>query len=324
MSVKTLIARTAEQLCPLQALWQACFDQDQYATVFQSFAWNHACARHLGHIEQPYVIAAQDDEGHTTIIPGALKDDTCTLLGESLGDYRSILTTDAESESFAAAFRSLQELGLPLRFTALHPAHHEVFNRFSTQSFCGAPYLTAKTACNFASEHNRMFSRLRKLQRLGFELHQHDGGASDLLHWVYKRKADADSASLFRESTRVATLIDALATLAHSVQVVTIERDAIVIAAAVAFRDRGFLRFYTNWYDLEWAHYSPGMLLLFEMTRQALVAGLSCDYLTGEQPYKMRLANRVANLRRVDASTEELWRASEHLAGRSRSSASSV
>ncbi|GAC1645609.1 MAG: hypothetical protein NVS9B15_03260 [Acidobacteriaceae bacterium] len=88
--------------------------------------------------------------------------------------------------------------------------------------------------------------------------------------------------------------------------VTVLERDGDVIAAAIAFKDHACLRFYTNWYNHEWSHYSPGMVLLFEMTRRALEAGFSCDYLTGEQPYKLRLASGVSYLRRLDASAAEL------------------
>jgi CelD/BcsL family acetyltransferase involved in cellulose biosynthesis len=319
MSAKVTIASSTEQLAILEPLWHRCFETDRYASIFQHFAWNLAAVRHHGDRERPYVIAVEHD-GDATIIPAGIIDGACTLIGEELGDYRSVLTTDQHSCSFERAWCELAQLNLPLRFTALRSEHHAIFDSFSTHDFVGAPYLTNKSAEQFVHEHNRMFSRLRKLQRLGFEVRQREKTDSELLRWIYRNKAAADPQSLFHDSARVDMLLEAIAAL--PADVVTIERDSHIISAAVAFQDRRWLRFYTNWYDLEWARYSPGMVLLYEMTRRALTAGLSCDYLTGEQSYKLRMASNISYLRRIDASVEELRHAVEFM--RSPSVASSV
>ena len=43
-----------------------------------------------------------------------------------------------------------------------------------------------------------------------------------------------------------------------------------------------------------------------EVTCQSLAAGLDCDYMTGEQPYKMRLATASAPLYRLQATPQQL------------------
>lgn len=294
----------------LGPVWQECAGADPYATVFQSFAWNMAAAQHFGDREQPYIIAVESGNG-AVIIPAAITSNACTLLGESLSDYRGVLSSEGEGRCLSAAWKTLAALGLPLRFTALRPEHHPAFDQLSTQAFVGAPYLSGTTSDEFVSSHSRMFSRLRKLQRLGFELCNRSASDAVLLRWLYEKKAEADPESLFHDDARVAMLLQAFAALHDSVEVFTLERAGKVIAAAVAFRDRVTMRFYTNWYDAEWAHFSPGMVLLYEMARRALAEGLCCDFMTGEQPYKMRLANGVAHLRRVEASVAELRRAAE-------------
>ena len=42
------------------------------------------------------------------------------------------------------------------------------------------------------------------------------------------------------------------------------------------------------------------------MTRRSLADGLDCDYMTGEQPYKLRLATRSTPLYRLCATPEQL------------------
>src|SRR5262249_11531800 len=56
--------------------------------------------------------------------------------------------------------------------------------------------------------------------------------------------------------------------------------------------------------DLE--KHSPALSLIYEVTRRSLAAGLDCDYMTGEQPYKMRLATASNPLYRLQATPEQL------------------
>ena len=79
-----------------------------------------------------------------------------------------------------------------------------------------------------------------------------------------------------------------------------------LIAGLVSFRDGNIRRCYTIYFHPEWARYSPGVALLYEVTARSLGEGLSCDYMTGEYPYKLRLANASRPLYRVEASAEEL------------------
>ena len=76
----------------------------------------------------------------------------------------------------------------------------------------------------------------------------------------------------------------------------------------MTFRDGLARRCYTVYYDHAWAHYSPGITLLFEVTRRSLEQGLDCDYLTGEQPHKTRFATHLTPLFRVETEARELAR----------------
>ena len=319
MPCETRIVRSAEEIAELEPVWRRCFLIDPYATIFQSYEWNLSMAEHLPHIERPLVICSQDADGNATIVPAAesLASDCLTLLGECLSDYRSILTTDASSPTIQSAFLALANERKWLLYTALLPEHHAVLDEFSTEGFCGAPHKTPCPGSEFAARHGRMFSRLRKLERHGFDVVEHDGSDEQLVRWIYARKSQADEHCLFRAPHRVNAIVTAFRALASKVRVFTLRRDGLIIAAVIVLIDsaRGFARFYTNWFDADWRHFSPGMVLLYEASRRVLDAGLGCDYLTGEQPYKLRMADCSRYLRRVKASPEELRRAGGSAAG---------
>ena len=74
----------------------------------------------------------------------------------------------------------------------------------------------------------------------------------------------------------------------------------------MTFVDGGTRRFYTTWMDPAWSRHSPGIALLFEATRLTLEQGLDCDYMTGEQPYKLRFATGSEPLYKVEATAQQL------------------
>jgi CelD/BcsL family acetyltransferase involved in cellulose biosynthesis len=77
-------------------------------------------------------------------------------------------------------------------------------------------------------------------------------------------------------------------------------------AALVTLLDPGVRRFYTCWFAPELSKHSPALSLIYEVSRLSLAAGLDCDYMTGEQPYKLRLATSAVQLFQLQATTEQL------------------
>jgi CelD/BcsL family acetyltransferase involved in cellulose biosynthesis len=65
-------------------------------------------------------------------------------------------------------------------------------------------------------------------------------------------------------------------------------------------------RFYTCLFSADHAKLSPALTLIHEVTRESLDAGLDCDYMTGEQGYKLRLATSSVPLYRLRATPERL------------------
>lgn len=74
----------------------------------------------------------------------------------------------------------------------------------------------------------------------------------------------------------------------------------------VTFKHRETRHFYTTYFDNRWAQFSPGQALLYETAGVTLSEGLDCDFMTGEQPYKVRLGTNIVPLYRASASAERL------------------
>ena len=77
-------------------------------------------------------------------------------------------------------------------------------------------------------------------------------------------------------------------------------------AAVVALLDPGMRRFYTCWFTPELSKHSPALSLIYEITRRSLAADMDCDYMTGEQPYKLRLATSAVQLLQLRATAGQL------------------
>ncbi|HET7872259.1 MAG TPA: GNAT family N-acetyltransferase, partial [Terriglobales bacterium] len=141
---------------------------------------------------------------------------------------------------------------------------------------------------------------------LGFETCAYDGGNTPLLRSIYKRKAVQQEQSLFQDPLRLEFMLAAGRLMPHRLQIFTLERAGELGAALVTLFDRGVRRFYTIWFAEEIVAHSPALTLIFEVARQSLADGLDCDYMTGEQPYKLRLATDSLPLYQLKATSEQL------------------
>jgi CelD/BcsL family acetyltransferase involved in cellulose biosynthesis len=161
-------------------------------------------------------------------------------------------------------------------------------------------------ADDFGGMHPRLGRNLRRLERLGFQFRSYRGNHPQLLRVIYQEKAAQLPHSLFHDPLRVEFMINAALLLPDRFEIFTLERGPQLCAALVTLVDSGTRRFYTGWFAPELSKHSPALSLIYEVTRQSLAAGLDCDYMTGEQPYKLRLANSSVPLYRMSASSEEL------------------
>src|SRR4029077_2094741 len=271
-------------------------------TVFQNFDLNLLAAEHFVAREEPHVVCAHSPEG-AAIVPAVLRhgDGSIRLLGEELFDYRCFLR-QGDAEVLRSALAALAPLGRPLEVVAMREGDCEgVIDELELLPFAAAPGVSCAqiSAEQFAAAHTRLARNLRRLERLGFELRSYDGANTQLLRSIYSAKAAQSSTSLFRDSARIEFMVSAAALMPDVFEVFTLENGPLMAAAVVTLRDAGCRRFYTGWFAAEYQKHSPALALICEITRQSLASGLDCDYMTGEQAYKLRLATSAVPLYRL-------------------------
>lgn len=292
----------------IRPLWEALHAAGKY-TVFQNFDLNLLAADRFAKREEPYVVCAESPKG-AAIVPAVLRrsDGTIRLLGEELFDYRAFLHS-GDDEVLRAALAALAERGLPLEIRALRENDcGAVEGTLPLLPFCSAPRVNRSDldAEDFAGAHPRLARNLRRLARLGFWLHRHGGDYPGLLRLIYERKAAQNPGSLFHDRSRIEFMAHAGMLMPETFEIFTLEDKASIAAAVVSLREEGCRRFYTGWFSPWLEKHSPALSLIYEVTRQSLAEGLDCDYMTGEQPYKMRLMTNSVPLYRVRATSEEL------------------
>ena len=310
-NLKITVCTTAEELLRLRPLWESLYAIGG-CTIFQDFWLNVLAAERFSHIEQPYVVYAETSSG-VAIIPAALRhsDHSMRLLGEELFDYRCFLH-GGDERALRAALAVLSSLRRPLEIVAVRDADSSmsptVIDKLQVLPFAAAPVVRCAetSAGQFASAHGRLARNLRRLEKLGLERRSYNGDNPQLLRSIYTGKAAQHSSSLFHDPVRIDFLISAAALMPELFEIFTLEKDSVPTAAVVTILDRGCRRFYTGWFAPEYEKHSPALALIYEITQQSLAADLDCDYMTGEQPYKMRLATSSRQLYRVRATPQQL------------------
>lgn len=307
--LRVRIAQTVHELDALRRQWEF-LEKESSSTIFQSFAWNRLAIEVFSSRISPYVIFAENSSG-ATLIPAGINPvsrQVC-LLGDELFDYRDVLCHGNFSECLPEAWRALSKLQLPLAPTIIRGECVEHWEPFLPQFFCQAPFLKHENADNFASRHPRLGRQIRRLTRAGAAYKTYTGGNSQLLRFVYESKAKqfkGNGNNIFADPARIQFMLAAAALPSSGCLIFALETFSDLVAALVTFNDRSARRFYTTYYDPHWAGYSPGIALLFESTRISLEAGLVCDYMTGEQPHKVRLATSCAPLFSVSATPSQM------------------
>ncbi len=296
----------------MRSPWQSLCAGGQH-TLFQDFDWNLLAAQTFSH-EKPFVVYAEASYG-VAIIPAVFRstDLTVRMLGEELFDYRSFLHQGDET-ILRSALAALSQLGRRLEIVAVRESDRlPVMQELQLTPFINAPSIRSgeMPAELFAKLHNRLARNLRRFQRMGFELRQRNGDSPELVRSIYERKAAADPSSLFHDPKRVTFMVEAARLKPEQCEIYTLENGVHLAAALITFRDDSCRRFYTCWFDQEMSKLSPAMTLLHEATRQTLAANMDCDYMTGEQPYKLRLATGAMPLYRLQATPAQLAAVSE-------------
>lgn len=297
--MKLEVARSAAEMERFRSAWERLYAPERH-TVFQTFAWNRLAAQQFASREVPVVVFAQTDSS-AAIVPACLcQDSHVSLLGDVLFDYRTVLSAGG-TEALQAALSYLADLNVPLDLKGVREADLLPFDHLGPTFFCNAPGVQRQnvTADQFAAEHSRLGRFFRRLARQRVELQQFFGDQAALIRWIYQRKGEQfvnSAADIFSDPARIDFMVAAASLDPSNFEIFAFTTAGRVIAALVTLRDVHVRRFYTVWFDQEWAQYSPGTVLVFAITQRSLAEGLDCDYMTGEQPHKVRLATSMTRL----------------------------
>ena len=302
------VARNPAEIDALGSAWGS-IEREQ-GTIFQTFGWNRLAASMFADREEPYFVFCEDDNG-VAIIPAVIRRESQALgfAGETLFDYRDYLAC-GDPSALDQAWQQLPRL--PFTVTAIWRPEAAIWKQLPKMFYSRSPRLSPDeiSAEEFARSHARAFSRLHRLERMGLEIKQYSGGHGMVRRIYELRSRQSIPGELFHDSRRVEFMVAVCTQEGSRCQVFTLEHGGTLAAAVITFRDRELRRFYTTYYDRNWARYSPGVSLLFEVARRSLQEELSFDLMTGEQPYKLRIAQNAKDLFQVTATPEQMKAAS--------------
>ena len=311
-SFRVAVARSPSEMDALVPLWTDLLRRQEH-TLFQHFSWNRLAAEVFSDRITPYVVAVDGSTG-AAIIPAAInhQENRIELLGECLFDYRDVLH-HGDVEVLGAAWQQLATLEKPFHVLGLEDgATRRRWPGFSPMPFANAPKVDRNLVDEeaFRLAHSRLGRQMRRLHKQGAVQRCHSGQESGVVRQIYDCKrthfADDQNGNVFLDRRRGDFMVAAAWTAGSAFEIYTLEKDSQLIAGLVTFRDGPLRRFYTTYFNPEWARYSPGQAFLYEITARSLGEGLSCDYMTGEYAYKLRLANASKPLLRLDVSSDQL------------------
>lgn len=307
LKVETL--RSAHELDRLKSRWTWLENQGD-CTLFQSYKLNRAAAEWFSARESPHVVVAESDAG-IAIIPAVRRERELGLIGETLFDYRDVLSA-GEPRVLECAWQELAQIGVPLKVTALRG--QQVQGRWQSlqpTEFCNAPTTRRcdLTAQEFVKKHHKAAKASRRLAREGLRLVRRERGLGAIAEWVYRRKAEwsGKSDNLFQDRQRQDFMLYIVCSGVEDCTIWSYEISGGDVAAALVSFRRGQIRhFYTIHHDARWERFSPGQVMIFDVTRETLAEGLDVDFMTGEYSYKNRLATAMVPLFRVEASAAQM------------------
>jgi CelD/BcsL family acetyltransferase involved in cellulose biosynthesis len=311
-SYSVAIAQSPSEMDALAPLWNSLL-RDQEHTTFQSFSWNRLAAAVFADRLTPFVVSVESESG-AAIIPAAIHKQKrrVELLGEVLFDYRDVLHL-GDAGLLLAAWRTIAARSMPLHVLAIDEVGRDTrWESFSAKPFANAPqvFSTSTTEDAFRLAHSRLGRQTRRLAKQGIVLRTYAGSESKVVRHLYDCKrthfATDESDNVFLDQKRCHFMVEVAALEGPRCEIYTLEKDAQLVAGLVTFLDGRVRRFYTIYFNPEWARYSPGQALLYEITARSLGRGLSCDYMTGEYSYKLRLANGSRRLYEVNINSQRL------------------
>ena len=271
--LRTAIIESSQDLGSIQSLWEE-LARAPGATLFQSFAWNETALRVFQKREVPRIVVLEGDAG-VVLLPCVIgqKCQTIHLAGEALFDYRNALLRGDE-KLLQNAWEILGDWGYDFEFKALiGEESRQPWDRLPVRFFTNAPGIRAAglPVEKFLSSHSRLGRHTRRIRKQGVTMRRHPGTNRALVKLIYDLKAEQEVAgNLFRDPLRREFMVEIAGRPEVPCDIFTYETSTALVAALLTFRDGSVRRCYTTYFDQEWASYSPGQVLLFDVVAESL------------------------------------------------------
>lgn len=293
------------------AAGQSCFQRFAFARTWGEVFFRRGAT--------PLVV---HDAAGEWILPWAARDGVLFPIGHGVFDYVDAVGQGTAADALECRagmlaralrrcpdWRRMEMQGLPEESPFLgfwRRLAAELGSEAAITPFAAAPLLrcgTGGTAMveEFARGHGRAEERLRQAERRGW-LGQLEaaGERRDLLAWLLAQKQRRLEA---RGETNVlqageAEWLDGMVALGREagVELWAYRREGIPAAGLLTFLLPPVRYGYLLAFAAEMAAASPGITLLYFALRATVRAGMDFDFLTGEQPYKLRFANAARRL----------------------------
>lgn len=309
--MRVTVATTIAEVESLRRLWEK-LQLGASGSIFQTFEWNVLALRTFQD-EKPHFVAAES-QSSAAIVPAVIRGNQIRLAGGPLFDYREALSAGGDS-ALRLALKTIADTNLGWSIHGIRSAGGLHWSELPLQPWTAAPFVSRNdiSAEAFAEKHSRARRSLRRLVDLGASVRTVPG-TPDLVQHLYGEKSKEPAGcgqNVFQDPRCLDFMRNVVSLQGTKCDAFLMEIAENLIAALVTFRDREVRRFYTTWMNPRWSKHSPGIALLYHATCETLAAGLDCDYMTGEQPYKMRFATGTVPLYKLETGSSEL-RASLH------------
>ena len=154
-----------------------------------------------------------------------------------------------------------------------------------------------KKSKNFRHEVRKFRRRLESSGQLKSINSSAGADGPEIVRWLFqiKRRWLADrgiSRSWILDPLGEQLFESMLAQQIHEFHAFALTLDGKIIAAGLCFLSQGLLEFHMIGFDPEFAYFSPGNLLVEDIAKWALLAGVDLDFRLTQLPFKMRWIDR--------------------------------
>jgi CelD/BcsL family acetyltransferase involved in cellulose biosynthesis len=325
-AIRLRVVTGPDAFLSLHSQWNALVERSQTSTIFQTHEWHRCYWRNFGERVRPIVLVAEAGGQLLGIAPLMLNhrrvvgrsQRVVEFLGAGVSDYCDLIV-DSMSAGVAVALMTwvaehrtewdvVQFADVPSTSSTVETARH-VFRRHGWWTDVRRLYEAPARLLNdpiadrqaLASRHfQRPYDVLRRRGVLEVKhcvtAAEVEPALNDFFEQHIRRWSASGTPSLFVDERYRSFYRDLVSALAPKrwLWFSSLQLGGIPLAFHFGFQYGGRMIYYLPTFNVDYANYSPGRVLLRCLLQDAMDLGASeLDFATGEELYKYRLANHL-------------------------------